>query len=273
MALGNKVIDIPLNDLVIGKSQVRVREVGADIDELAASINKMGLLEPIVVCPAETQGKYEILTGQRRFLAHKLLQRNSIPATVLTDRVDDATAKALSLTENLVRRDLSTRDLIDACTALYKKYGTIEDVVEETGLPRSKVAQYVKYERLSKKLRDLVDEGAVDIKTAIRATDAATASGDYDEEEAVKFAKEMSTVSGPQQQKMIKERLEDPTKSADEVIESAKSAEKIVQINIKLGAEVHRSLQTFAKNEGTTQDGAAADLIEESLRGKGFLEE
>jgi ParB family transcriptional regulator, chromosome partitioning protein len=273
MASDNKVADIALDDLVIGKSQVRVREVGAEIDELAASINKMGLLEPIVVCPAETKGKYEILTGQRRFLAHKQLGRSTIQAMVLPERVDDATAKALSLTENLVRRDLSSRDLIDACTALYKKYGTIEDVVEETGLPRAKVAQYVKYERLSKKVQKLVDQGVVDIKTALRATDAASAGGDYDEDEAVKFATEMATVSGAQQQKMIKQRNEDPTKSADEVIEAAKSADKIVQINIKLGAEVHRSLQAFAKNEGSTQDSAAADLIEESLRGKGFLEE
>jgi ParB/RepB/Spo0J family partition protein len=126
------VKEIPLDDIIISTGQVRVRDVGKEIDELAASIAKVGLLEPIVVCPAEKAGKYEILTGQRRFLAHKQLKKPTIRATVMSKRVDDATAKALSLTENLVRRDLHSRDLIDACTALYKKYGSIAAVAQET---------------------------------------------------------------------------------------------------------------------------------------------
>ena len=58
--------EIKLQDLAIGKGQVRLSEVGKDIDELAESIKKQGLLQPIVVCPAEKEGKYEILLGQRR---------------------------------------------------------------------------------------------------------------------------------------------------------------------------------------------------------------
>ena len=54
-----EVRDIPLDDLVIGKGQVRVRDVQKDIDELAESIRVQGLLQPIVVCEADKQGKYE----------------------------------------------------------------------------------------------------------------------------------------------------------------------------------------------------------------------
>src|SRR5438132_9477232 len=110
--------EIPLEDLVIGKGQVRVRDVGKEIDELADSISKVGLLEPIVVCPAEKPGKFQILTGQRRFLAHQQLRKKTIMAVILDEPVDEMSAKALSLTENLIRRDLNSRDLIDACTAL-----------------------------------------------------------------------------------------------------------------------------------------------------------
>ena len=80
MARVTKVIEIPLVDLVIGKGQVRLTDVGKDIDELAESISKVGLLEPIVVCPTAQAGKYEILTGQRRFLAHKKLGRETHPS-------------------------------------------------------------------------------------------------------------------------------------------------------------------------------------------------
>jgi ParB family chromosome partitioning protein len=268
-----EVRDIPLDDLVVSKGQVRVREVGKEIDELAESIRKMGLLEPIVVCPAEKEGKFEILTGQRRFLAHKLLGRPTIRATVRPERVDDAQAKALSLTENLVRRDLHTRDLIDACTALFKKYGSLAAVVDETGLPYPKVALYVKYDRLQPELRELVDSNKVPLKTALRAHDAASVSGEYNAEEAVRYAKEMANMSGAQQERIVKKKNEDPLASADEIIESAKTGDKIVQILVTLGQQAHLSLQNYAKVEGTTQDNAAADLITEALSGKGYLED
>jgi ParB family chromosome partitioning protein len=265
--------EIPLEDLVIGKGQVRVRDVGKEIDELADSISKVGLLEPIVVCPAEKPGKFQILTGQRRFLAHQQLRKKTIMALMLDEPVDEMSAKALSLTENLIRRDLNSRDLIDACTALYKKYGSIQAVADETGLPHYKVAQYVKYERLPKELRALVDANEVDIKTALRAHDAAAASDTYKVQEAIKFAKEMAGMSGAQQQKIVQRKREEPDAKADEIIERAKTGEKIVQIMVTLGNEVHKSLQSFAKSEGTTQDDAAADLISDGLANKGFLED
>jgi ParB family chromosome partitioning protein len=105
---------------VIGEAQVRLRDVGKEIDELAESISKIGLLEPIVVYEAETPGKFEIVTGQRRFLAHQELKKPTIMAAILDGKVDEAEAKVISVTENLVRRDLNSNDLIDTCTYLYK---------------------------------------------------------------------------------------------------------------------------------------------------------
>src|SRR5437867_3405081 len=92
MARIQSIKDIPLDDLVIGKGQVRVRDVGKEIDELADSISKVGLLEPIVVCPAAKAGKYQILTGQRRFLAHQQLRKKTIMAVILDQAVDEMTA-------------------------------------------------------------------------------------------------------------------------------------------------------------------------------------
>jgi ParB family chromosome partitioning protein len=78
-----EVRDIKLSDLVIGKAQVRVRSVSKEIDELAESIRVHGLLEPIVVAPTDKEGIYEILTGQRRFLAHQssALKRSCRPSS------------------------------------------------------------------------------------------------------------------------------------------------------------------------------------------------
>jgi ParB family chromosome partitioning protein len=270
MAKISVVKEVALDDLVIGKAQVRLRDVGKEIKELADSIRVVGLLEPIVVCPAEKPGKYEIITGQRRFLAHKELKRKMILAAILDERVDETTAKVLSITENLVRRDLNQKDLIDACTSLFKKYSSVKDVAEETGLPYDKVREYVKYDRLVPELRKLVDGGEVDMRTALRAQDAASVTGKVNRVEAVKFAKEMAPMSGAQQKKIVKEREEKPTADVDDLIEAAKTGEKITQVVVTLTAAMHQSLQNYAKEQGTTQDDAAATLIEEALGGKGF---
>jgi ParB family transcriptional regulator, chromosome partitioning protein len=273
MAAIKDVKALPLKDLVLGKGQVRLRETKKDVTELADSIRKIGLLEPIVVCPADKPGKYEIITGQRRFMAHQELKLPTILAAILDERVDETTAKVLSISENLVRRDLNRRDLIDACTALYHRYGTLQAVIEETGLPRSKVKDYINYDRLEPKLRSLVDKGEVKLKAALRAQDAAALSGEKNTEEAVKLAKEMSTMSGAQQSKLVKQIEEEPDASVDELIEAAKTGEKITQIVVTLGASAHKGLLNYAKDEGTTLDDAARALIEEGLSDKGLLEE
>ena len=79
--------ELPLGDLVIGKGQARTRDLNKNIDQLAASIDKVGLLQPIVVCKSTEDRKWEILLGQRRFLAHKVLKRDSIMAAILDERV------------------------------------------------------------------------------------------------------------------------------------------------------------------------------------------
>jgi ParB family transcriptional regulator, chromosome partitioning protein len=261
--------DLPLDALVIGLGQIRLREVAAGIAELAQSIDKQGLLQPIVVGPADGAGKYEIILGQRRFLAHKELGRATIRAQILDEQVDEIDAKILSLTENLMRRDISRRDKIDVCTALYKKYGTMKDVAQETGLPYNEVRQYVKYDRLQPELKELVDRDEVGLDVALRAQDAASVT-EYTAGDAIKLAKEMANMSGAQRDRLARERQDQPTKAVDDVIESAKETTRVTQVVVTLGAQAHQALQQYAKDEGSNQDDAAAGLINEGLQGRGF---
>jgi len=265
--------EIPLEDLELGKGQSRTREVSKGVDELADSIRKVGQLEPIVVCPGSKPGKFEILTGLRRFLACKEIGAPTVLAAVMDKRVDEITAKVISVTENLVRRDLNNKDLIDVCTFLYKKYNTIKAVCEETGLPYEDVTKYVKYDRLIPELKEVVDKGDVDVKVALRAQDAAATGGKMIRSQAVYLAKEMSKMSGVQQKKVREEAQKKPEAGVLDVIEAVKTGSQITQITVTLSTTVHRSLQTYASAEGTTQDDAAASLIEEGLSAKGYMEE
>ena len=66
MGIIRKTREIPLSELETGTGPARLRRVDQDIDELAESIRVVGLLEPIVVYEND-RGKFEIITGQRRF--------------------------------------------------------------------------------------------------------------------------------------------------------------------------------------------------------------
>jgi len=269
------VKNVPLDDLEIGKGQSRTRDIGKGLEELEDSIRKVGQLEPIVVCPGSKPDRYEILTGQRRFLACKAIGLPTIWTAIFDERVDETAAKVISLTENLMRRELNRRDKIDACTYLYKKYGTIKDVVEETGLPYSEVSTYVKYDRLLPELKELVDKGDVDVQTAIRAQDAAAVESGpkINVTKAVHLAWEMKGMGDAQQKRVTEQIREDPEKGLLDVIETAKSGPKLVQFTVTVGAHVNSSLLQYAKDEGTTRDNAAASLVEEGLGTHGYLEE
>ena len=265
--------EVPLENLSIGLGQVRTRNVSQELHELTDSIAQVGLLEPIVVCPKEEEGKYEIITGQRRFLAHQELGKQTIWAAILNQRVDEMTAKLLSVTENLVRRDLHSRDLIDVCTYLYRQYGSMRAVCEKTGLSNEKVSRYVKYDQLIPELKNLVDSGNVKLATALRAQIAATKDGEPDADEAVQFAKEMEPMSGVQQDAILKTRKEDPDQPADEVIEKAKSGGRVTQIVVTLTSEVHGALGRYATSQQTNADDAAGMLIREALYVNNLLED
>jgi ParB family transcriptional regulator, chromosome partitioning protein len=271
--------DIPLDELVIGQSQARVRHVDKGIEDLATSISKLGLLEPIVVQKLD-DGKYEIVTGQRRFLAHRLLlQRGMLPngsikAQILAEQLDPIIAKAISLTENMVREDMASSDYIDACTELFRRYGSIKAVSEELGLPKAKVSQYVKFDQLVGDLKTMVTNGSIEMDVALRAQKAATSEdGTVNEEKALLYAKEMLGMSGVQAKAFEKIAHENPEESVENIIEKGRKQPKIKQVVITIQESEDDALNTFAQEEGTSKGDAASSLIVSGLTEKGYLAE
>lgn len=270
---------IALDDLDIGQGQVRVSDTGTGIEELAESIATVGLLEPIVVAPADVDGRWEILTGQRRFLAHQYLRDvgrldpPEIMCAVLSERVSEPEAKAISLTENLMRRPLSLRDTIQACLWLYRLYDSIKEVSAHTGISESQLREYIKYPRLIPELRELVDNDQVKLKVALRAQDIAATKSDTGQADAVvatELAKEMAGMSRAQHDKLAAQAEAEPDAAVEELIEEAKGPGKITQIVVTLSSRTHAAVQKYAQDQGSNQDDAAAQLIESALSASGY---
>ena len=114
------IIQIQLSKITLSKNNVRKNlEAGNEdstIEDLAKSINKHGLLNPITV--KQVAENYELIAGQRRFQACQLLNWESIPAIILP-YVNDVEAKIISLIENVHRADLHPLDKGNAARASY----------------------------------------------------------------------------------------------------------------------------------------------------------
>jgi ParB family chromosome partitioning protein len=271
-----EVLEIPLDSLLIGNSQVRLRDVEAELDELTESIRIHGLLEPIVVMPSQEPGKYELVSGQRRLLAHQRLRRPSIMAVVVPE-VDVMGAKILGLTENVVRKDLDAKDVVDVCTALFRKYGTAIAVADETGIPYSKVLKYVKYERLTTPLRQLIDGGNVSLDSALAAQDIATdpETKHVDEGLAFKAAQGMSSLSRvevSQLKRRIQGKRSRPSQDAvlDEIagfVETRRASNRQLNDTVILRLTPYDAniLAKLADEQGTSPEDVANQILHTAL--------
>ena len=114
---------IPVNECSIGGAQAAQsgREV-TEKDPLVISIRDMGgLIHPIIVKKIESG--YDIVTGQRRWNAHKLLNMSQIKSFVVERDLSDAERKVISFAENVGQKDMKHKDYVDVIEYFYDKYG------------------------------------------------------------------------------------------------------------------------------------------------------
>lgn len=154
-------LTLSINSLQPGKYQPRGIIEEAPLEELAASIKQQGLLQPLVVREL-TEGHYEIIAGERRWRASQLAGLTEIP--VLIRQVDDETAMALALVENLQREDLNAIDQAKAMHRLTSEFDlTHQQVAEILSKSRAAVSNYLRLLNLNPEIRQLLENGDLDM--------------------------------------------------------------------------------------------------------------
>lgn len=157
---------IPLDQLEISESNVRHRDITANLDELANSMESIGLQQPIVV--QKKDDRYAIVIGQRRYLAAKQLGWEEISARILEEAVDELQAKVLSFSENVQRRELAPRDKADACKYLLEKLGTVKEVADSLGVSEPTVRKWLQYAVVPERLKSMVEANQITRQVATR---------------------------------------------------------------------------------------------------------
>lgn len=144
-----------------GKYQPRGEMEEAPLMELAQSIKKQGLLQPLLVREL-SDGRYEIIAGERRWRASQLAGLTEVP--VILKQVDDETAMAMALVENLQREDLNAMDQARAMHRLTHEFSlTHQQVADLLCKSRTAVSNYLRLLALANGVKKLLEHGDLDM--------------------------------------------------------------------------------------------------------------
>ena len=156
-----KQIDVHL--LKRGEYQPRRYINEQDLQELAASIEKHGVMQPIVIRPIEDEKYlYEIIAGERRWRAAQLAGLTEVPAIVrdLTDQV----AIALALIENIQRQDLNPIDQAMALQRFHDEFGlSHQEIADTVGKARTTVSNLLRLLTLAEPVKDFMQQSLLDM--------------------------------------------------------------------------------------------------------------
>ena len=150
---------VSINDLIRNKFQPRKNFNKESLDELTNSIKEQGVIQPIVVRPSKSpEGKYEIIAGERRWLASQNAGLHDVPVVVLD--VDDVKSLEFAIVENVQRQDLNPIEEARGYQSLIDEFNYNQDKLSKfIGKSRSYIANSLRLLSLPIEILLMVEEG------------------------------------------------------------------------------------------------------------------
>lgn len=146
----DKIYYINVDDILPNRFQPRIHFDEKELNELASSILKYGIIQPIVL--RKINDKYEIIAGERRYKAACLAGLKTIPAII--NNTDDNTSAEIALLENLQRKNLTVIEEAQSYKKLMDRGFTQEDIANKLGVSQSSIANKLRLLVLPKEVKD-----------------------------------------------------------------------------------------------------------------------
>ncbi len=243
--------DIAIGSLKPGVYQPRKDMSPEALEELSASIQSQGIIQPIIVRPLN-MGGYEIIAGERRWRAAKHAGLKMVPCLIKT--VEDRAAIAMALIENIQREDLNAIEEAQALERLQDEFKlTHQQVADVIGKSRTTVSNLLRLNQLSDSVKNLVSSKQLEMGHA-RAL--LMLEGELQSEVAERVAKKQLTVR--QTEQLVKTSLQpkkeiikpEPTELSQNL---SQQLGEVLSANVKLSvtdkgkASITISLDEFEK--------------------------
>lgn len=246
---GESVITISLSKIKPNRYQPRKNFNKEKLQELADSIKKHGLAQPVLVTPSVAPGEYELIAGERRFRASKIAGMKDIRA-IVKQSADDKQKFDLALIENLQREDLDPVEEAKAFKRLIEEFGhTHEEIAAVIGKNRTVITNTLRLLNLPEDIQDLITEGK------ISAGHGRMLAGIEDEQQIRALVEQILSekLSVRAVEKIASEMK--GAESADKKEKTAKEPKKQEVELIHLKEEIQRRLGTKANISGSSKKG------------------
>lgn len=149
----NKILQVPIEDIIPNRFQPRLSFDESSLKELADSIKQHGIIQPLVL--RRVQDKYEIIAGERRYKAAMMAGLASVPAVITS--MDDNTSAEVAIVENVQRKDLTAIEEARSYQALLDKgYMTQDMLAKKMGLSQSAISNKLRLLSLDETVQDAV---------------------------------------------------------------------------------------------------------------------
>ncbi|MEM1343393.1 MAG: ParB/RepB/Spo0J family partition protein [Pseudomonadota bacterium] len=150
---------VAIDTIAPNPDQPRRRFIEADLSELAASIRERGIIQPLILRPdPNTEGRYQIVAGERRWRAAQIAELHEVPAIVR--EIDDATVLEVAIIENVQRADLTPIEEAQGYAQLIETFAyTQEALARIVGKSRSHLANTLRLLSLPEAVRALLASG------------------------------------------------------------------------------------------------------------------
>ncbi|MDA9818416.1 ParB/RepB/Spo0J family partition protein [Flavobacteriaceae bacterium] len=160
MAIRSDIHHVPLGNIITNPNQPRRYFDDKAIKSLSSSISKKGVMQPILIKINKEQNKYEIISGERRFIASKMAGLSTIPA--ILKRVDELESFELSIIENIQRENLSVIEEAFSYQKLIDKFNyNHEEIADKIGCSRSRVSNVIRLLKLPKDVQELINKNLI----------------------------------------------------------------------------------------------------------------
>jgi ParB/RepB/Spo0J family partition protein len=259
--------DISIDKIKVSNENVRTLEVYNGLQDLADSIKSVGLQQPVVVFPITgKEGEYELIVGQRRFLAYRtILKEKTIPAIVLKKPLNSVDALAYSFAENIHRQEIAPRDKVTVTTKLLKELGDVAAVAKKLHVSQTTIRNYLGWAAVPEPIKQLVENKKLSKKNAVRISKT-----NNNVARAVAIATKVTEAPRREDRNAIVQTSIDHPEYDPEKVFSEAPKLKYKQITLDLTDAVSEALERASKKYDLEPQDLASQVLTDYLREEGF---
>lgn len=262
---------IPLDIIKFSTFSVRSKNTTNNLDDLKFSIQAIGLINPIIVCP-NSDNTFDLLDGQKRKMVYDTLNRinpsagfDMIDCLVVDEYVGINIKKVISFSTDVYNQPIPVNILKENIHEMWDKYASFDIILKKCGISKKTVKKYVKYARLPLSIQNRINDKQITLGTSINVVDALNWDHSDSEENLFEIIIELEKLKSDSRiyNKALKILKQSPNTPIETIIQESMISTKFTTMEITLPNKLLRSIRDESiMNRLSTNDYVVKCILE-----------